>query len=359
MKTRKLKKAIKRLKYLPGGSNLIKYTLNKGDHFIKKATKSTKVAFPSTLMIEVTNHCNLHCITCPREYGYGKQMDTGIMPLSKLKSIVDQAYPYIDSIGLTGLGEPFLYKHLSEAVTYIRNKSKGIITSISTNASLPNTLETTKQLINKIDTIQISIDGVGDTYNAIRKNGNFDTFIHNVEQMSKIASLTDTDLLFNAVIMKENYKQMKELVRLSSEYKIRFLNFTLFNLASVTDIDTCYYDFFYSPEFKKELKETIQLAKNMPELEFTIWDYTTPNSFRKCSFPWTHFYITWDGYLVPCCAKPFPKEMHFGNVFQQPLIDVLNSKKFRTFRNLWFQNKTPKFCKGCHFIDINPIDMEA
>ncbi len=103
-----------------------------------KRIKSTKVAHPSSIMLEVTNHCNLKCITCPREYQYGEDMDKGFMDIKQLKKVVDEVYPYVDSIGLTGLGETLMYKQLPEALKYIRSKNKGIITTISINAHLPN-----------------------------------------------------------------------------------------------------------------------------------------------------------------------------------------------------------------------------
>ena len=134
MDKRKLSKAIKRLVNLPKGKYLFLYTVNKIKHFYFKAIKSTKVAYPSTIMLELTNYCNLACTTCPREYGYGKQMDKGNMSLQSAKEIIDEVWPYLDSIGLTGMGETFLYKEIGEIVNYIKNRNKGIIISVSTNA---------------------------------------------------------------------------------------------------------------------------------------------------------------------------------------------------------------------------------
>jgi radical SAM protein with 4Fe4S-binding SPASM domain len=66
--------------------------------------------------------------------------------------------------------------------------------------------------------------------------------------------------------------------------------------------------------------------------------------------------LCWNGFITPCCAKPFPKELNFGNVFEDNVMNVLNSKGFRDFRDLWFKNITPGFCYKCHFIDIKPIN---
>ena len=137
MNKRKLRKAIRRLVNLPGGKFFILYVANKIKHFYLKFIKSTKVAYPSTIMLELTNHCNLACTTCPREYDYGKAMDKGNMNAESAKKIIDEVWPYLDSIGLTGMGETFLYKDLQDIVNYIKKKNKGIIISVSTNAVLP------------------------------------------------------------------------------------------------------------------------------------------------------------------------------------------------------------------------------
>jgi radical SAM protein with 4Fe4S-binding SPASM domain len=71
-----------------------------------------------------------------------------------------------------------------------------------------------------------------------------------------------------------------------------------------------------------------------------------------------HFYVTWNGYLAPCCAKPFPKEQHFGNVFKDGLMKCLNSSAYRNQRKMWFENKTPKACEGCGCVDLKPIDIK-
>jgi radical SAM protein with 4Fe4S-binding SPASM domain len=359
MNKRKLSKAIKRIKYLPTGKYLILYAANKVNHFYLKVTKSKKVAYPSTIMLELTNYCNLACTTCPREYGYGKEMDKGNISLESAKNIIDEVWPYLDSIGLTGMGETFLYKDLDEIVNYIRKKNKGIIISISTNSVLPDFVEKATSLIGKIDTIQVSIDGLEDIYEKIRKKADFKILDQNLRALSKITKNTGTDVMLNMVVTKENYKHMPLLIKYANEIGTKYMDFTLFNLASVTDIEQSYYSFYQSEDFQKTIEELEQTIKNTPKVLVTERNFKTDNNFQKCPFPWTHFYISWDGYVPPCCAKPFPKELHFGNVFSSKIIDILNSDKYQEFRTLWFKNAPPDFCNKCHFLDIEPIKTTA
>ena len=62
--------------------------------------------------------------------------------------------------------------------------------------------------------------------------------------------------------------------------------------------------------------------------------------------------------MTPCCAKPFPKELNFGNVFETSLMQCLNSKEYRQFREMWYKNETPEFCKKCHVVDLEPIELD-
>lgn len=332
--------------------DLFRYLLNKIYSCRLKISGSNKVAFPSCVMLELTNLCNLHCTTCPRQYAYGKAMDKGCMPLDKAKKIVDEIYPYLDSIGLTGLGETFLYPHLTEIASYIKSKKKSIVVSLSTNANLPNFVEKVKSVLPYIDTIQVSLDGIGDIYEQIRVDAKFDDMVENIKSVLPLTRKYHVDLMFNVVITKENYHQMGQLIKFADELGVSYLNFNYLNLVSVTEIDVDYYKFYYTEEFELALSEAYKEVKCHSNIEVTGLDLRENTGFRKCPFPWSHYLITWDGWLVPCCSKSFPKIMNFGNVYEEGVMPVLNSPQFLKFREAWRKNIHPAFCNKCHFIDL-------
>ncbi len=358
MTKRKLLKTIKRIRHLPRGVNFFRYTFNKVKSAFLSISKSLNVAYPSSLMIELTNHCNIKCITCAREYAFGEKMDKGFMDFERFKKIIDEVHPYVDSIGLTGLGETFLYKHFTEAVDYIRSKSKGIIISCSINAHLKNSVEIAKTVIDKLDTIQISIDGIGDVYNTIRRKADLNFFLENVKQIIELTEDSSTDVMFNMVVLKENYHQMSDMLKLADELGVSYLNIIPMNIVSRTDLDISYYKFFQTKEFKDEYFKTKELNKSYPNVELTFYDFESPASFKKCRFMWNYFYITWDGFVPPCCAKPFPKEKNFGSVLSDKLINVLNTKDFQDFRKDWQNEINPEFCDKCFNIYLESIHGE-
>ena len=309
-------------------------------------------------MMEVTNHCNLGCITCPREYGFGQAMAKGTIDLENMKKVVDEIGPYVDSIGLTGLGETLLYKKLEEILRYIKNRNKGIQTFISTNAHIPGAEEYVERMAPYLDTLQISIDGIGKTYEAVRLKSDYKFFFETATKLVNACKRNNVSVMFNFVAVKENFTQMKDVIKLASELGVSYVNFTPVNIGSITTANLDYYKLFYTGEFKNELRLAFELSKQLGNVEITLWDVKKKNEFKKCHLPWNHFYISWDGYMTPCCAKPFPKELNFGNVFETSLMQCLNSKEYRQFRKMWYQNITPEFCKKCHVVEMKPIELD-
>jgi radical SAM protein with 4Fe4S-binding SPASM domain len=355
---RRLQKVINRLKKLPGGINFFRYSWNKFYGFVLKTANSTKVPYPSSIMLEVTNHCNLGCITCPREYAFGHAMAKGSIDIDKMKKVVDEVGPYIDSIGLTGLGETLLYKKLEEILQYIKSKNRGIQTFISTNAHIPGAEHYVEKIAPYLDTVQISIDGTGKTYETVRLKSNYGFFFETTKKMVSICRQKNVSVMFNFVAVKENYTQMKDVVKLASELDVSFVNITPVNVGSITSAGVDYYNLFYGDDFKRELKQAFDLSKQLKNVELSIWDVKKKNEFKKCHLPWNHFYISWDGYMTPCCAKPFPKELNFGNVFKTSLMQCLNSKGYRAFRKMWYKNETPDFCQKCHVVDLKLLEID-
>lgn len=313
--------------------------------------KTTVEPYPTGLMLELGNRCNLHCIICPREYQYGKQMDQGFMPLDKAKAIIDEVYPYLTSIGLTGLGETLLYPHLLEILQYIKAKKPSIQTTISTNANFVGFVDKMLPLLPYLDSVQFSVDGVGEVYETIRPNTDFAFIESNIRQI--VAAAKHSELLINTIITRENYKNLTAILKFADAVGIRYVNFNRMNLASIPEQRDLYTNFFTGDEYAQVVAQLLECKKTYPGLSFSGYSVDGSKSqFRDCEFAWHHHYITWNGYIVPCCAKPFPKELNFGNVFENGVMNTINSPQAQAFRKLWQQNKAPEFCRYCNNLNI-------
>lgn len=312
--------------------------------------KSTKVPPPVNLILELSARCNLHCIMCARESRYGKEMDQGFMPPDKAKAVIDQALPYLTSIGLTGLGETFLYPHLEEICRYIKTRKPNVVITCSTNAHFHGFLEKLDKAIPYIDNLQISVDGVGKVYETIRPATDFSFIKQNILRTAEACRKYDVELKFNLVAMPQNIDNLKDVIDFTKEAGARSLEINPMNVAGNTSVGREFYKFFLSDKYKRTCREITEYAVN-EGVELSLLPFQQRPDFHDCPFPWDHPYITWNGYLVPCCGKPFPKLLNFGNVFETGnLMAVINSPAAQKFRRGWQQGKAPSFCANCQYV---------
>ncbi len=104
LKYRLIKMLFRRAFNLPKGKDFFTYVNNRINYIISKRKRKPQLPHPVSLMIELTNHCQLKCMICAREYAMGKEMDKGHMDFDKFKTFIDKNHVYLDRIGLTGLG---------------------------------------------------------------------------------------------------------------------------------------------------------------------------------------------------------------------------------------------------------------
>jgi len=349
MKTRIFRQILKKIKCLPAGIHLFKYILNHIQLYISRKRKAFIQPYPNSIMLEVTNHCQLRCITCAREYSFGKEMEKGHLDITMAKKIIDEMYIYLDKIALTGLGEPFLYPHLKELIAYIKNKNPGILIFISTNAQLKNFIEILTDIGRSIDTLQISIDGIGDSFINIRRNSDFSLFNKNVTEIIRLSREKKFDVKFNMVVFEQNYTDMVKVIEFAKQNNIREVCFNTLNQVSIIHgISSS--TFYKSREFIEELDKVKKLADTY-NIFFEAPNLEHNNSFKTCPYPWGNYTVSWNGYLVPCCAKPFPKVLHFGSVFSDGLLPCINHDRLIAFRKMAIKNKTPDFCIKCHHVE--------
>lgn len=314
--------------------------------------KTTRIPHPVNMMLELSACCNLHCRMCAREFKYGKEMDQGFMPKEKAMMIIDQALPYLISLGLTGLGETLLYPDFTEVCKYAKDKKPNLIVTISTNAHFKGFLDKLRPALPYIDNIQVSVDGVGNVYETIRPGTDFAFIKENILAMSEECRKRGIELKMNFVITPWNYNDMVNVVEFAKEVGVGSVEFNPMNIASNTSENRDFYKFFSTAEYLNACEALRTRASEIGQ-EISLLPFEYQPDFRRCPFPWDHPYITWNGYFIPCCGKPFPKLLNFGNVFETgDLMAVLNSEAAQKFRRQWQQNKAPSFCHNCQYVDF-------
>jgi MoaA/NifB/PqqE/SkfB family radical SAM enzyme len=266
------------------------------------------------------------------------------MQLEHFQRVFDQFKGSINTLDLTGLGESLMHPQIFEIIRYVRQESKVHIYLTS------NTLLLTEKYLaglkqDPVDTLCISIDGVtSEQFSLVRGRMDYGKLKERVKAARQSLS-PRTEFILCVVLVEENYRDMPRFVELAKELGIGRLSLKPINLVG-NSIPSSYYQRFRTEEFEQLADQSRVLGK-----EFGIHVDVFEIGRYSCSFPWDPIYVTWDGFVVPCCAKPFPKHVNFGNLLKESWAEIRNKPPFVQFRKQLLSDAPPKFCNKCHIME--------
>src|SRR3989338_11207747 len=132
----------------------------------KKYTKPIPSLLPNQLFIEITDHCMLECIMCPRRHF---KRGIGFMNIDLYKKIIDEVsqWPEPPTIMLVFLGEPLAHSEFIKFVQYAANK-KVVVNTVSNGYVL--TPQLAQEILNSgLERITFSLDAATkEVYDQIR-----------------------------------------------------------------------------------------------------------------------------------------------------------------------------------------------
>lgn len=332
-----------------------KVTKNSILNFFEYSIGSSKLfSMPRQLILEVSNKCNQTCIQCIRATEKYDSSNEGIMSFDDFVKIYSQ-FPNIEKVDLIGLGEPSLNKDLFKMINYIKkSKKKPPIISITSNGFIL-TGKAFKQLLDsekKPDEFTISLDATNPkTYYSLKAtNLDFETILSNIKRLTSDKDFSDTEIYISMVVMEQNYKEMPDFIRLAKEL----------NVSGAMFFDV-YPTWVYKKnehiisqnvdELKKVYSETKQIADELnvsmtyQYVNSKVWG--EEKCYNPCRSPWAYIYVTYDGFVTPCCFRPYAKQFNFGNILKMNVRDVWNSEKYKDFRRIIKSKRLPTICEPC------------
>lgn len=302
-------------------------------------------SLPIFVQIEPAVICNLKCKMCIAPFS---KKDVSYLTLEKFK-IIRREFPYLRKISLVGVGEPLLNPELFEIIRFA--KKEKIRTGFTTNGVL-----LTSQIIDRIldsgcDWLNISIDGATkETYQEIRQGSDFGLVINNVKELIGKKKDSKLDISIWFLGMKENIKELAQMVRLVSDLGIRQLNMqTVHTWGNPLQADK-----FKDLRLNSSLDELVQAIRQAQEfakrynVEFNYDNTPFNKSVRACKWPWKSCYISVEGFVTPCCIHGSnPDIINFGNIFERPFKEIWNNDKYKEFRKKLKSNVSGGICIGC------------
>ncbi len=154
-------------------------------HFFAHAKKVTK--FPDHVDLELASLCDMKCPMCYTTTDlYNERVPKRLMKTELFKKVVDQcAENGVYSIRLSLRGEPFLHKDIVELTKYAKSKGIKEVSTLSNGLRL-NPEIFTQMMEAGLDWLTISFDGMGETYNKIRKPAVFEDAAEKIKTYSRI-----------------------------------------------------------------------------------------------------------------------------------------------------------------------------
>lgn len=144
-----------------------------------------KAAFPSQVIVDITEVCNLACIHCPHpEFKQSAYYSARYLEPELNRKMVDEVRQHgqglTEYIRYTSEGEPLIHPEGYEMIEYaIRNS--GVYVTLTTNGTIMNEKRTRRLLDSGVHMIDISIDAFKpETYAKIRVNGDLEVTRSNV-----------------------------------------------------------------------------------------------------------------------------------------------------------------------------------
>lgn len=142
--------------------------------------------YPLLVDLELSTLCNLHCPMCYTITEEFKQkVNACLMDLGLFKRIIDEIAGKVPAIRLSLRGEPTLHPKFLECIEYAKKKGVYEVSTL-TNGSRLSVDFFRKMMDAGIDWITVSVDGLGDMYESIRKPLKFSETLHKLRDIKKI-----------------------------------------------------------------------------------------------------------------------------------------------------------------------------
>lgn len=138
---------------------------------------------PDAVDIDISNRCNIHCISCFHSVERFRPMED--MDLDTFKLALDQAEGNASTVTIGNHGEPFLHKDVFEMLEEV--KKRGFFLNLINNGTLLDEKKSRRLLEIGVDRLVFSLDSVDpQKYPLIRKGARLEVTLKNILNFLKL-----------------------------------------------------------------------------------------------------------------------------------------------------------------------------
>jgi MoaA/NifB/PqqE/SkfB family radical SAM enzyme/Tfp pilus assembly protein PilF len=315
--------------------------LNEKEIAGSKTSLSSKVR---SLLVNLTNRCNLSCTMCWLPYPPFIEMS------GKVKQEIVKTFPYLEDIMWLG-GEVFLDSDIDEMIDEaIKYKVKQTIT---TNALLLDEKKLTKFVENNIN-LRISIDGTTkEVYENIRRGASFEVLLEKLAMINRIKKAVNPkyEIYLNIVVSRSNYHQIESFVDFAKEHGFYSVNYILMN-------ENYNNQNIFSPDrddkILGEVHKSINKARERcKEYGLVFVNSITEELFQNkvsdkddenviCLSPWRRAIVVVSGDVIPgfiCFCRNV-----VGNLNDSTFDEIWNGERIVEYRRTLLEGNVNKIC---------------
>ncbi len=279
-------------------------------------------AFPFRLSVETTNHCNLRCTYCPREYsgrGFGN------MSWSLFKKIADESAGQECIFYPQGFGESLMHPEIRTMLTYL-NENGVRCTDIITNGTYL-TEENCHAIIDaSVTVVTVSLDGAdAEVFEKIRVNARYEEVVANVKTLFRLREERNAEfphIVLSVVGVDEVLPTVDEFRQLWTP-KLRE-NDQIFVCTPIS------WAGFLGAPYAQERKNKVRSERG------------------PCRMLYKTLQVYYDGRATPCCYD-HACELEVGNAQEESITSIWHGDKLRNLRRLHETGRHDEIalCKNC------------
>ena len=148
-------------------------------------------AFPSQVIVDATEVCNLACIHCPHPgFKHSAHYAARYLPLELHHKMVDEVREHGQGacryLRYTSNGEPLVHPKIYEMLDYAVARS-GVFVTLTTNGTIMNEKRIAKLLASGLHMVDISLDALTpQTYARVRVDGDLEVTQRNVHTLLRL-----------------------------------------------------------------------------------------------------------------------------------------------------------------------------
>jgi MoaA/NifB/PqqE/SkfB family radical SAM enzyme len=322
---------------------------------------------PSNLLPFLTYRCSSRCRSCSmwRRGNTGSEL-TAEQWLQFLDSLDCLPIRHVEPFGGDVLLRPDVLFPLIE-----RAAQRGLAVDIPLNGVLIDAPIAARLAMMPIQTIYLSVDGVGAGHDQVRRvEGNFERIIKAVAAIRRGRGNRRYPLVTcNTTISRLNYNQCKEIAEFAAEAGFDVIAFEYFgefpaDAVAASAIDGVAPEPYYVPQKESlllSLEQAQRLKRNLQEIRehgpnerinvvtrnidfLTVAELVSGQPrLPRCYVCRIQLTIDPFGNVLPC---PFFDKYHLGNIVRQPIQDIWNNDRHRRFVRLQSAGSLP-MCRYC------------